>query len=181
MMGGAEGLAIGTAIAVPTIYSANRFFPTYRALPVSLKMFSVIFLLVPASVIQAERAGLAFERATLASRTHFGAGRSSLSAACRDTLDRHEQARRAEEQRQVALEGSGLDRAKDWASKHKFGIVGGGWVAGMGIAMGVVMRDPLQSFSQKLVQARMWGAGVDHCPRHRRCAREPRAGEGTAR
>ncbi|KAH7105494.1 hypothetical protein BKA62DRAFT_689875 [Auriculariales sp. MPI-PUGE-AT-0066] len=140
MRGGVEGLAIGTAIATPSIFAANRFLPVYRALPLSLKAGSAVAILIPAAVIQAERAGLAFERGLW------------------DQLDAREKARRQHEEQQTS-NTSTVQEAKAWAKDHRFAIVAGGWAGGMGLALGVIMRDPLQTFSQKLVQARMWAQG----------------------
>ena len=70
----------------------------------------------------------------------------------RDQLDVHEKTRREKELRDLAEDSNSFERAKQWAAGHRFAVVGGGWVAGMGVALGVIMRDPLQSFSQKLVQ-----------------------------
>lgn len=77
----------------------------------------------------------------------------------RNDLGEHELERRAEMARHRWDSLGDYDKFKDWATRHKFGIVGGGWVAGMATAMGIVMRDPLQTFPQKLVQARMWAQG----------------------
>ncbi|KZW04297.1 hypothetical protein EXIGLDRAFT_635815 [Exidia glandulosa HHB12029] len=141
LKGGAVGLGVGAAIGAPTLYAANRFFPAYRALPPSLKVFSAIAFVVPAAVIQAERAGLAFERAQW------------------NDLGEHELERRAEFAKARWDSLGDTEKARDWASRHKFGIVGGGWVAGMAAASAIIMRDPLQTFPQKLVQARMWAQG----------------------
>ncbi|EJD53540.1 hypothetical protein AURDEDRAFT_110376 [Auricularia subglabra TFB-10046 SS5] len=141
MVGGLQGLAVGSAIAAPTLYAANRFVPTYRALPPSLKAMAAIGIIVPAAVIQAERAGLAFDKSQWTGMGEIELQRREIQAQSKwASMDDY-------------------DKFKDWASRHKFGIVGGGWVAGMATAMGVIMRDPLQTFPQKLVQARMWAQG----------------------
>jgi hypothetical protein len=141
MKGAVQGFGVGAAIGAPSLYACNKFLPAYRALPPSLKVMTAIAFTVPASVIQAERAGLAFERSFW------------------DQLDVHEKLRREKELRDLAEDSNSFERAKQWAAGHRFAVVGGGWVAGMGVALGVIMRDPLQTFSQKLVQARMWAQG----------------------
>lgn len=47
-----------------------------------------------------------------------------------------------------------------WLSDNRYSIVFGSWVASMGIALGIVGRNPYQTAQQKLVQARMWAQGL---------------------
>lgn len=52
------------------------------------------------------------------------------------------------------------ERAKDWGEKNRYSIVFGSWVASMGIALGIVQRNPYLSGQQKLVQARVYAQGL---------------------
>lgn len=42
------------------------------------------------------------------------------------------------------------DKIKDWAARHQYGIIGGSWVASLGIAFGIVARNKYQTFPQKV-------------------------------
>lgn len=53
-----------------------------------------------------------------------------------------------------------MERAKDWAKENRYGIVFGSWVASMGIALGLVGRNPYLTSQQKLVQARVYAQGL---------------------
>ena len=48
----------------------------------------------------------------------------------------------------------------DWFRENRYGIVGGSWVASMGIALGIVGRNPYLTGAQKLVQARVYAQGL---------------------
>jgi Hypoxia induced protein conserved region len=53
-----------------------------------------------------------------------------------------------------------LQRVKDWGRENRYPIVTASWVASMGIALGLVGRDPYLSRAQKLVQARVYAQGL---------------------
>lgn len=42
------------------------------------------------------------------------------------------------------------DKIKDWGSRHKWGIILGSWATSMVGSFGIIMRNPHQSFSQKV-------------------------------
>lgn len=48
----------------------------------------------------------------------------------------------------------------DWGKENRYSIVAGSWVASMGIALGLVGRNPYLSATQKLVQARVYAQGL---------------------
>lgn len=54
---------------------------------------------------------------------------------------------------------SSFDKALTWTKDNKFGVVIGSWVASMGASWLYIQSQPL-SFSQKLVQARVWAQGL---------------------
>ncbi|THH12367.1 hypothetical protein EW145_g14 [Phellinidium pouzarii] len=60
--GGAKGFFGGLAVALPTSFLLQRRSAYYRTLTPALKAFGVVIVSVPAFVICAERAGLAYER-----------------------------------------------------------------------------------------------------------------------
>ncbi|CCL99405.1 uncharacterized protein FIBRA_01423 [Fibroporia radiculosa] len=142
IVGGAKGFTGGLAVALPISYALNRRWGYYRQLPPSLKAFGVIMVAVPSFVISAERAGLRFEK------EHWtDLGKEEL-----DAKVAREQAR---------WESLSLSqKARDVAARHEYGFIGGAWAATMLGAFGYIMRNPYQTFPQKVVQARMWAQGL---------------------
>ena len=59
--GSIEGIAGGLAISLPASFAAQRYWPTYRALPLSLKALGVILIVGPTWAIQTERRGVQFD------------------------------------------------------------------------------------------------------------------------
>jgi hypothetical protein len=55
---------------------------------------------------------------------------------------------------------TGMQRLKDWGRENRYPIVTASWVASMGIALGLVGRNPYLSKTQKLVQARVYAQGL---------------------
>ncbi len=105
--GGLEGTAIATAITVPGYYLLHRSLPAFRQLPLPLKAFGITVVAVPCIIINAEKAGEAYER-------------SQWTGLGKEELDRTEI---KEAQRWDGL--SSGQKVQDWASRHKWGIVGG--------------------------------------------------------
>jgi len=102
----------------------HRRWAYYRQLPVTLKALAVVTILAPACVIEAERAGLRYEKAQWK-----GVGKEELEA----------------REAQLRLHWDSLsqrDKIKDWADRHKFGIIGGSWASSMLIAWAIIQRDP---------------------------------------
>ncbi|MCJ1328897.1 hypothetical protein MMC10_005574 [Thelotrema lepadinum] len=52
------------------------------------------------------------------------------------------------------------ERALDFARTNRYNIVGGSWVASMGIALAIVSRNKYLTGAQKLVQARVYAQGL---------------------
>lgn len=63
-------------------------------------------------------------------------------------------------QAELDSQKSSTQRAKDWASANRYGIVFGSWVVSMGAALGIVSRNKYLSGQQKLVQARVYAQGL---------------------
>ena len=49
--------------------------------------------------------------------------------------------RRAEEERRRWTQLSAKDKLAEWAARHQLGIIVSSWVASMGVAGAIVMRD----------------------------------------
>jgi len=142
---GLKGLVAGFAISIPVSYILQRRSPTYRSLTTSLKVFGLIGLPIPAFAVCAEQASIAFDR-------------SEWTDAAKAGLNAQEREERREMMRVQSLSKS--ERLIDWAKRHQYGLIGGTWAVGMGIASAIVMRNRHQTFSQKIVQARMWAQGL---------------------
>jgi len=142
---GLKGLIAGFAISVPASIILQRRSPTYRGLTTSLKVFGLIGLPIPAFAVCAERASLAFDRAEWSEASKVGLNAQQLE-------DQKEMMRI-----QSLSQG---ERLTDWAKRHQYSLIGGSWAVSMGIASAIVMRNRHQTFSQKIVQARMWAQGL---------------------
>ncbi|KAG8931131.1 hypothetical protein FRC03_012757 [Tulasnella sp. 419] len=141
--GGIKGAAYGLAVSLPGTYLLNRRWAYYRSLPPSLKALGVVTVAVPWCVIQAEREGMKFER----DQWHGEKGMAELTLEERTEAERWDRLNTKE-------------KALDWARRHRYGIVGTSWALGMAGSFGIIMRDPYQTFAQKIVQARMWAQGL---------------------
>lgn len=142
LIGGAQGFAVGLVGSLAMAYFLNARWPYFRALPLQLKAFSMVVITVPATVIQAEHASDAFQRAQWE-----GVAKMELDDEALRQLQRWESM-------------SVGAKAYDYAARHQMGMVVGGWAVGMLGAGGVVMRDKYMTFPQKIVQIRMWAQGL---------------------
>ncbi|KAH7909457.1 hypothetical protein BJ138DRAFT_1127676 [Hygrophoropsis aurantiaca] len=142
MRGAIEGALVGSAISLPTFYYLNRRWASYRALPLPLKALGAVIVIGPLISIRAEQRGLEYDRA------HWkGAGKMELD---REEMEEHV--------RWAKLNTA--DKVADWASKHQLSVIMGSWALAMGVAGRIIMRDPLQTMPQKVVQVRMWAQGL---------------------
>lgn len=135
-IGGAVGLAIGGAAAL----AANARFHGFRSLTLPMKAFLVTSTGTFSAIIAADRASRNFEGARDPARRYRDQTTAEL-----------EEARKSEPI---------LQRAKEWGRENRYPIVTASWVASMGIALGLVGRDPYLSRAQKLVQARVYAQGL---------------------
>ncbi|KAJ7591466.1 hypothetical protein C8J56DRAFT_935644 [Mycena floridula] len=141
--GGLEGTVAGALISAPVSYICQRRWPSYRQLPFSLKTLGAVLIVIPAIAIQAERRGVEYDR----SQWQDDIGLRVL------------------DQRQIKLEGkweqmTTKDKMADWAVRHQYSLILGGWAVGIAVAGGIISRDRYQTFSQKIVQVRMWAQGL---------------------
>lgn len=63
----------------------------------------------------------------------------------------------AEQRRWNSLSNS--DKATEWALRHRWHIFLAGWAASMGASWMILRRNKTQTFSQKIVQARVYVCG----------------------
>ncbi|KAJ9106086.1 hypothetical protein QFC21_001226 [Naganishia friedmannii] len=136
--GGIKGALIAAGITIPGSLALHRFSPTYRQLPLPAKAFAAVVIAAPTIVYHAETAGTDYER-------------SFWSGTGKRELDRKAQA-------DIEKWNSMSSGAKfqDWAKRNQWTMVGGGWAGSMVIAGAILARNPYLTFSQKLVQARVW-------------------------
>jgi hypothetical protein len=105
-----------------------------------MKVFLVSSSTTFAAIIAADRASRNFEIARDPARQYRDRATQDLEAA-------------------RATEGT-LQKVKDWGRENRYPIVTASWVASMGIALGLVGRNPYLSKAQKLVQARVYAQGL---------------------
>jgi hypothetical protein len=98
-----------------------------------------MMFIVPVGTVFAEKAG-----------EHYIAANQWESVG-KTELEREQAAREAKWNALTTTE-----KIKDWSARNQYTIIGGSWVASLGIAFGVVARNKYQTFPQKLVQARMY-------------------------
>lgn len=133
MTAASKGAALGLAAFIPANWALARRFPAYRSLPLPGKAFLGLMFVVPIGTVFAEKAG-----------EHFIVENQWRGAAY-DELNREKMEAEA---RWNAM--SMTDKAKDWAARHQYAVIGGSWVASLGIAFGIVARNKYQTFPQKV-------------------------------
>ncbi|KAG8897079.1 Platinum sensitivity protein [Tulasnella sp. 403] len=141
--GGAKGFALALATSLSASYLLHKRWAYYRSLPPSLKALGVVMVVAPWTVIEAERQSGFFELEQRRKRAGY--------------VDPNLEEEAAEARRKLL---SPKERALDWAARHRYSIVGGSWALSMAGAFGWIMRDPLQTTAQKVVQARIWAQGL---------------------
>ncbi|PBP21648.1 hypothetical protein BUE80_DR007453 [Diplocarpon rosae] len=133
--GGLTGGAIGLAVGGAALYGASRRFQIIRGLTVPMKAYLVSATGTFTAIIYADRASRGFELQRNPENRYV------------DTAARTTEALEAEK--------TSFQRVKDWGRENRYPIVTASWVASMGIALGLVGRNPYLSRAQKLVQARV--------------------------
>ncbi|EDR12278.1 uncharacterized protein LACBIDRAFT_311516 [Laccaria bicolor S238N-H82] len=140
--GAMEGTVVSGGAAVAASYYLHRNVETYRRLPLSLKALGIIIIVAPCLSIQAERRGLEYERSQWE-----GEGVRILD---------EKQLRDEKRWQSLTL----TDKVGDWAARHEYSIILGGWAASLGLAGAIISRNKYQTYPQKIVQARMWAQGL---------------------
>ncbi|KAG6828653.1 hypothetical protein H0H92_007122 [Tricholoma furcatifolium] len=134
--GAVEGAIASGIVALGGSYYAQRRFAGYRSLPLSLKCLGVVIVVAPCLSIQAERRGLEFDKSKWEGEgVRFLHGRQM------------EEEARWEEM-------STKDKLADWADRHQYSIILGGWASSLAFAGAIISRD------RQIVQARMWAQGL---------------------
>ncbi|PPQ83129.1 hypothetical protein CVT25_003706 [Psilocybe cyanescens] len=140
--GALEGaLASGTVALAGSLW-ANKRWPAYQRLPISLKALGLIIVAAPCLSIQAERRGLEYERSQWE-----GEGLRILD-------EREIQAMKKWDSMSLS------DKIGDWSYRHQYSLIMGGWAGSLAIAGAVISRQKYQTYPQKIVQARMWAQGL---------------------
>ncbi|THV08190.1 hypothetical protein K435DRAFT_740117 [Dendrothele bispora CBS 962.96] len=140
--GALEGTVVSGAVAGVGTWYAQRRWPAYRQLPLSLKVLAATIIVAPCLSIQAERRSLEYEQ-------------SQWTGESVHILTEKEQ---REKDRWEAM--TLKEKVGDWASRHEYSIIMGSWAASLAIAGGIISRDRYQTAAQKVVQARMWAQGL---------------------
>ncbi|OAX43267.1 hypothetical protein K503DRAFT_732021 [Rhizopogon vinicolor AM-OR11-026] len=140
--GAIEGALLGSAIVAPTWYMLNRRWPAFRSMPYTVKTLGAVIITAPLISIRAEHRGLEFHR------KHWPGVEKT-------ELEKREAAERA---RWASL--STKDKLAEWTANHQLSVIIGSWALTMGIVGNKVMRDPLMSTPNKLVQVRLWAQGL---------------------
>jgi len=140
--GALEGGLIGTGIAFPAFYLLNRRSSYYRSVPFPIKLLGGIIIVAPLVTLQAEKRSLEFDH------LHWTElGKSHLE-------------RRQHEERERWATLSRKDKVAEWAANHQLSVIMGSWATTMAVAGSVIMRDPLLTMPQKVVQVRLWAQGL---------------------
>lgn len=138
VQGGIWGGAIGLGAGVCGVLIAQRRFHGFRQLTLPFKVFLGTTGGIFGSIVEADRAGRNYD---LARRPEYVNQQETLS-------------------QQIEAQKPTQQRVKDWISANRYPIIFGSWVASMGIALGLVGRNPYLTGAQKLVQARVYAQGL---------------------
>src|SRR5277367_3653877 len=140
LKGGISGGVIGLGLGLAVSYAANRRFHAFRSLTLPMKAFLITSSSTFAAIIAADRASRKFEDDRDPQRKYRDRASSDLEA--------------------VKQQETTMQKLKDWGRENRYPIVTASWVASMGIALGLVGRNPYLSTAQKLVQARVYAQGL---------------------
>jgi len=140
LKGGFNGLVLGLATGGLGVYAASRRFQLIRNLTLPMKTFLVTSSSTFAGIIAADRASRSHEWNRDPQRKYKGE-----SALAEESLKANE---------------TSLQKAKEWGRENRYPIVTASWVASLGIALGIVGRNPYLTRAQKLVQARVYAQGL---------------------
>jgi hypothetical protein len=140
LRGGISGGILGLALGGAAVFAAHRRFPTFRGLTLPMKTFLVTSSGTFIAIVNADRSSRAYENARDPLRQY------------RDQSTHDLQAIRENE--------TYTTRFLNWGRENRYSIVTASWVASMGIALGLVGRNPYLTKAQKLVQARVYAQGL---------------------
>jgi hypothetical protein len=112
--GGLKGLGVSVGLSAGGHFLLQGSSIRYRALPLPAKAFGAMLVIVPTTVIMAERAVIAYDH-----RRYSKALEDPILAAA------HERERLRKEQMSKG------ERALEWADKNKFSLIGVSWAGSM--------------------------------------------------
>lgn len=138
--GGAIGGVIGASVGLAGVYLASKRFHTIRSLTLPMKAFLSTSAGTFSAIIAADRASRSFEFNRDPTRKYRDKASNDMDA--------------------VKAQESTFQRFKDWGRENRYPIVTASWLASMGIALGLVGRNPYLTTAQKLVQARVYAQGL---------------------
>jgi len=140
LKGGIKGGLFGLIVGTTTVLAAHHRFPTFRSLTLPMKTFLVTSSGTFLAIVEADRSSRSFESARNPANQYKDRASSDLAA-----LKENETA---------------FQRFKNWGRENRYPIVTASWVASLGIALGLVGRNPYLTRAQKLVQARVYAQGL---------------------
>lgn len=140
LSGGIKGGLLGLAVGGAAVVGCHHRFPNFRQLTLPLKTFLVTSSGTFAAIINADRASRGYEASTHPENFYKDSSSAYLEG--------------------LESSKSKFERAKDWGRENRYSIVTASWVASMGIALGIVGRNPYLTKAQKLVQARVYAQGL---------------------
>ncbi|KAF2097332.1 hypothetical protein NA57DRAFT_57924 [Rhizodiscina lignyota] len=137
LLGGALGIGLGTA----GVWLASKRYPAFRSLTIQFRAFLGCSVGTFAAIIAADRASRKFQVDMHPEEWRY--------------IDKQETL-----QEQIEAAKPAWERTKDYISTNRYPIIFASWVASMGIALGLVGRNPYLTGAQKLVQARVYAQGL---------------------
>lgn len=142
--GALEGAGVGAAIATSSGWYLNKRWPAYRSLPLSLKVLGGVIIVAPLLAIQAERRGLEYDRSQWRVYISDIANRLWLILFFfwyRDgvSVQMLEEKQEREERQWKQLSAS--EKMKDWAIRHQYSLIIGGWATSLCITGAFIWRN----------------------------------------
>lgn len=136
IIGGTAGLAVGAL----GVYGASVRYPAFRPITLPLRAFLVTSSGTFASIVSADHYSRAYEESRNPEKQYRDE---------QQTL-----------QEQIDAQKTTREKTLEWLNTNRYKVVFGSWVASMGIALGLVGRNPYLTGQQKLVQARVYAQGL---------------------
>ncbi|KAL8792236.1 MAG: hypothetical protein Q9195_005192 [Heterodermia aff. obscurata] len=140
VIGGVGGGFAGLALGAAGVYAAGVRYPAFRQLTLPLRAFLITSAGTFSAIVSADHYSRAYEKSR-----HPDEGFQDESARARA---------------EAYSRRSTYEKAMQFGKEQRYKIVGGSWVASMGIALGLVGRNPYLTTAQKLVQARVYAQGL---------------------
>lgn len=140
LAGGIKGGVVGLIFGSALVFAGHKRIPTIRNLTVPMKAYLSTSIGTFIAIISADRASRKYEWDRDPNRLYKDSATLELE--------------------QIKQSETEWERVKSWCREHRYNIVLGSWVASLGIALGLVGRNPYLSRAQKLVQARVYAQGL---------------------